>query len=436
MAQYSRSQTLIPPQYSRSQSLLAQSSDVATQDAVNALIFFDKGTMLASGGDDQTVRIWAVGSGRLQQELKDRSWGQITNLSVVVNGAGEFLFIGTGRGVVSVLFWDRSAKCLDKSSCFVNRVFQTEEPVECQAVNSATARFIAASARGEIRMHSIKEHKQLVLMWKCSVGHIVPRGLGFLGDNTNHVGIYPLKPGPITDPRWHLHICLREERKGSVALAANGRITAVHNIKKDEFEIYNSGSQLPVCLIVSANSGKLKGATFADHNNTLVCGGDDGFIHIFDAATGALCQQLTQDDCSTVYALAACTTKDEHLIATGGTEDPAKIYIWTNKLYEEHQDLLRRDAQTARALEVRDEEERRAQHAQDAKRRRDASNAKLNMGIILACFALFVGVANFCYYNYKLASVHRERGGGGDGITAVVSSRNEQPIYAGLRPEL
>ncbi|KAJ7166908.1 WD40-repeat-containing domain protein [Mycena filopes] len=316
MAQYSRSQTLCPPRYSRSEALLARNSNVNTEDAVNALIFFDKGTMLASGGDDQILRIWAVGSGRLQQELKDASWGQITNLSLVVSGAGEFLFIGTGRGVVSVFPWNHSAKRFDNGDGFVSRVFQTDEPVECQAVNSGNARFVAASMRGEIRMYSIKEHKQLVLMWTHSVGSVVPRGLTFLGDDTNHVGIYPMKPGPIlcfdvesgsTIGTSHtlaggaqvrslqtIRVQLILFPRGSVALAPNGRQIAVHNIKEDQFEIYNSGSGLPVHLIMSANSGKVKGVTFADRN-IVVCGGDDGFIHIFDATTGFLCQELTQD---------------------------------------------------------------------------------------------------------------------------------------------
>ncbi|KAJ7166918.1 hypothetical protein C8R46DRAFT_1034895 [Mycena filopes] len=87
--------------------------------------------------------------------------------------------------------------------------------------------------------------------------------------------------------------------------------------------------------------------------------------------------------------------------------------------------------------------------AQDAKRRRDASNAKLNMGIMLACLTLLVGVANFLYYNYKLGSVHQgiwiptgdthpetyhstERGGDMTGA----SIRNKQALDAGLRLEL
>jgi WD40 repeat protein len=72
-------------------------------------------------------------------------------------------------------------------------------------------------------------------------------------------------------------------------------MTAVHNVLEDEYEIYNLGSSSPIRLLVSANSGKIKGAAFAEAGSTLVCGGDDGFVHIFDTITGVESQALNHD---------------------------------------------------------------------------------------------------------------------------------------------
>jgi WD40 repeat protein len=114
MTEYSRYKTLVPVPSN-------------TAGAVNALLFFENGTMLASGGmsilkiyssvvlivlsgDDQVLRIWDVRSGDCHQELTDPSWGQITNLTLLDTLAGQSLFVGTGRGVVSVFPWNTRAK--------------------------------------------------------------------------------------------------------------------------------------------------------------------------------------------------------------------------------------------------------------------------------------------------------------------------------------
>lgn len=109
MSSYSLHKTLAPSQLSKA-------------GPINALLFFEDGTRLASGGtgislvsalsqvssgDDGNVRIWDVQSGDCQQELHDASWGQITNLDIVADGTGkpQSLLIGTGLGIFSVYPW-------------------------------------------------------------------------------------------------------------------------------------------------------------------------------------------------------------------------------------------------------------------------------------------------------------------------------------------
>jgi WD40 repeat protein len=81
---------------------------------------------------------------------------------------------------------------------------------------------------------------------------------------------------------------------------------AVHNLTSDKFDLYVLGSPNPMSLRVSSSSGKIKGSAFGEGGQVLVCGGDDGFIHIFDGGGVELQTVTLSSDCSTVYALTVC----------------------------------------------------------------------------------------------------------------------------------
>ncbi|KAJ6557676.1 hypothetical protein B0H19DRAFT_1070304 [Mycena capillaripes] len=122
MAEYSHYKTLVPNLPRKA-------------GAVNALLFFE-------AGDNQVLCIWDVRSGDCQQELNDASWGQINNLSSLDNVAGLSLFVGTGRGVVSVFPWNTRAKYIqftDQSRTSFN-VFELDVPVESQGVDPIGSR--------------------------------------------------------------------------------------------------------------------------------------------------------------------------------------------------------------------------------------------------------------------------------------------------------
>ena len=79
---------------------------------------------------------------------------------------------------------------------------------------------------------------------------------------------------------------------------------AIHNLSTDNFDLYRHGSSVPFSFKVVSSSGKIKGAAFGEEGEILVCGADDGFIHIFDVVRAVEREQLTlSSDCSTVYAL-------------------------------------------------------------------------------------------------------------------------------------
>jgi hypothetical protein len=106
---------------------------------------------------------------------------------------------------------------------------------------------------------------------------------------------------PLTAPRkWtghnsrvgceHSHFLMIHPTKavysGSVAFTSDRRSKVVHNLIDDKFDLYPSNSLTATTLAVSANSGRVKGAAFAESGNVLVCGADDGLLHIFDLVAG------------------------------------------------------------------------------------------------------------------------------------------------------
>lgn len=81
---------------------------------INAFSFNLSGSLLASGGDDERVRIWDFNAFRQYQTLADHggTWGQITCIKFLrLNGEGsseDLICFGTGRGCL--LLYHRQRK--------------------------------------------------------------------------------------------------------------------------------------------------------------------------------------------------------------------------------------------------------------------------------------------------------------------------------------
>ncbi|KAJ7432489.1 WD40-repeat-containing domain protein [Mycena galericulata] len=311
---------------------------------VNTILFFDDGTRLATGGDDQVVRIWDVQSGDCQQELSDSQWGQITNLSGMVDGFGrktQGLLIGTGRGLVSNYPWHDRTQQFNRQSA-TNTVVFFDVPVESQAFDSLRSMFGVASRLGNVHMYTIKDRKHLVLTWKLSIGSSIPRSLAFMGDGNATLEIHTLMTGDVTGQLVDEPHRLRGG-VGFVTVSSNRRQKAVHNLNTDRYDLYDPiQSTSPFSVSPSGNSRKIKGASFAEGGQTLVCGGDRGSMYVYNIADRVIEQELDQQDFGTICALNTCSTKDYHLIASGAGESPALIYIWgkpTERKHAEDMDL-------------------------------------------------------------------------------------------------
>ncbi|KAJ7177772.1 WD40-repeat-containing domain protein [Mycena filopes] len=360
MSCYSLQQTLLPSRPDRS-------------GAVNSLVFLDDGNLLASGGNDQTLRIWDVHSGKCRQELKDPHWGQITCLSLMREISGQSpnldLFVGTGRGVVSIYPWNQRTHEFVKQTGRLTTVFKLDEPVEAQDIDPIRCKFAVASMQGQIKLYAIEDRTSLVPVWTFMMQSAVPRSILFIGDTNEKLAIHSLKPGPILYLNSTTGVVIQPSHEllggvGTVAISADRRMKVVHNIRTDKFDLYGAGSLNPVSLQVSSSPGKIKGAAFGEGGKVLVCGGDDGFVHIFDAMQGVERQTWISSDCSTVYALTTCTTKEYHIIAGGGSDLGAAIYIL--KKPTEYKDAIDRSEAIERAATA-------AKDLQRAKERADAA---------------------------------------------------------------
>ncbi|KAJ7153146.1 WD40-repeat-containing domain protein [Mycena crocata] len=291
--------------------------------------------MLASGSDDQYLRIWDVHTACCRQEVTDHAWGQVTNLSLLDSPATQqpVMFIGTGRGLVSVQLFTRGNMQLARRTATSVRAFELNDSIECQALDPFNSRFAVGSHRGHIKMYNIQNRSTLVLMYTLDVASDIPRHLVFLNDSNTELGIHTLRGKTLSLDASNgvktMEGSTREGGIGSVAFASDGQVKVVHNLIEDKFDLYSPlESPSTTTLAVSANSGKIKGAAFAESGRIVVCGADDGLLHIFDIVKGIEQPSQRHTDCSTIVAVTTCSTADEHLIASGGSETPASIYIW------------------------------------------------------------------------------------------------------------
>ncbi|KAJ6601486.1 WD40-repeat-containing domain protein [Mycena sp. CBHHK59/15] len=346
--------------------------------AVNCLLFFNQGRMLASGGDDQCLRIWELRTGTCQQELQVEQWGQLTNISMFQESAESLvIFIGTGKGIVSAYPWSQRTERFNPSGGVLVQVFEETDPVEMQAIDPINALFAVGSHTGHLKMYAIKSRTTLEPLWRIEI-HDIPRSIMFLGDNNERL-TYDLSAPKISGTVRRL-----DGAVGSVALSPSGRTKAIYNLTSCKLDVYKPlDSLFPTPLSIHSRNRKIKGVTFTASGGFLVCGGDEGSVHVFDAVAKLHVQTLSHShsDDNTIHAIATCSTDFYHLIASGDGTHPAAIYVWASptarKEEEDRQDVAEAAARDAEAAELAQKQAEADEAARALKEERDAKAAEI-----------------------------------------------------------
>ncbi|KAK0219420.1 WD40-repeat-containing domain protein [Armillaria nabsnona] len=314
--------------------------------AVNALAFWQNGQVLISGGDDQTVRCWDLRTGTCCQTVKDHRWGQVVAIDIM-NDAGPndslpaVLFVGTGRGIVSLIPMSKRMPGIQSflqefNTQHVTTIEMFADSVEAQALDPINRRFAVASYAGTVKVYLIQDYAALTLLWEKDIGDI-PRHVSFYGNNNDELLIHTLynsesllfgaQSGDAIAPALQLSGGI-----GSATLSPDHKAMAVHNLVNNNFDLYRPIQSIaPIPLDIGACSRLPKKSAFAEENaRMLVCGGEDGTVHIFDVSTGKSVQTLEHDsDTSTIYAVATYSSQDQHLLASRETGTSSQIYVWS-----------------------------------------------------------------------------------------------------------
>ncbi len=125
-------------------------------EGVRSILFLDGGKLLASAGDDKTIRLWEVATGREKQKLEGHTLG-VTCLALspdgktLASGSGD----GHNRAPAEILLWDVASWQRNGRSIAVER------EVWSLAWTSDSKRLAAAVGSGQLRVLDVASGRAL-----------------------------------------------------------------------------------------------------------------------------------------------------------------------------------------------------------------------------------------------------------------------------------
>ncbi|PPQ97700.1 hypothetical protein CVT26_001883 [Gymnopilus dilepis] len=302
--------------------------------AVNALAFNNNGSLLASGGDDEQVRIWDITAFRQCQNLMNSQgrWGQITCLNFINfenSLAVDWLCFGTGRGIISI--YRKSRRAAEFVEAWSLSVFSAGDSVEAFSFDPVHQRLAVGSHYGQIKLLRCQNGK-FVEVWQDELRDAIPRAILF-SDNGRSVNIFTLETGAICtrDAETSATVSTRILKTpiGHVAQCHSTGNLLVDNIQNG-FDLYAPNRASPIRTFRIELSRKfVKAGVFCEGGKTIACGSDHGRAYVFASGEDQVKQELIHGGRQDlIQAIKATTTNGFHIIVSGASTGNWDIDVW------------------------------------------------------------------------------------------------------------
>ncbi|PPQ82202.1 hypothetical protein CVT26_009573 [Gymnopilus dilepis] len=300
----------------------------------NAFAFNGTNTILASGGDDEEVRIWDIKRLRLCQRLVDPAgrWGQVTCVQFVnldAHSNADWLCFGTGRGMLAM--YRKSRRAAEFAEAWTLRIFAVGDSVEAFAYDSNHQRLAVSSHYGKLKMLRLQQGK-FVESWEDELSDAIPRAL-FFSNNGHSVSIFAMESGAIfcrdveTSSTHSIKVL-----KTAIGYASHCQETGnilVDNMRNG-FDLYPHNRNHPSRHFpVPATKMYVKAGVFGERGTIAVCGSDHGMVYVFGLADSKPKQTLLHGSgTDLVQVIETSSAQDDHLIASGISTGKCNICIW------------------------------------------------------------------------------------------------------------
>ncbi|KDR79751.1 hypothetical protein GALMADRAFT_136362 [Galerina marginata CBS 339.88] len=310
---------------------------------VNCLSFSPGGELLASGGDDEIVRIWEITTKKCLHILEDpgKRWGQITCLAWLSNlGTDDLkpIAFGTGRGLIVI--YRRSRVDAGMVELASNRVFEASDPVESMAFNAKKSYLAITSHHGRIALFDIARNGTMMELWSVKADSdkkvCIPRSIQFY-EGGKKVLIFILETGEMVccdvetaREDWQK---LLKSGIGYASLDSSGKLLLVDNLSRG-FDLYNLPRSSPSYTFAVPTKKKcVKDGAFAEQASAIVCSSDHGKVYVFSMASSSPIQVLKSASKHVeVQAIDTTSTPESHFIASGSSAAMPEIVIWEKQI--------------------------------------------------------------------------------------------------------
>ncbi|KAF6823846.1 hypothetical protein CMUS01_10516 [Colletotrichum musicola] len=278
--------------------------------SVHSVAFSPDGWQLASGSEDSTVKLWDTATGQCQQTLEGHS-GRV--YSVAFSPDGRQLASGSGDSTVKL--WDTATG-------------QCQQTLEG---HSGPVRSVAFSPDG--RQLASGSEDSTVKLWDTATGQCQQTLEG------HSSSVYSVAFSPdgrqLASGSYNRTVKLWDTATGQYQQTLKGHSSSVHSVafSPDGRQLASGSYDRTVKLwdtatgqcqqTLEGHSGRVYSVAFSPDGRQLASGSDDSTVKLWDTATGQ-CQQTLEGHSSSVHSVAF--SPDGRQLASGSDDDTVKLW--------------------------------------------------------------------------------------------------------------